>query len=108
MKIDTILSDKEKKEVEKFLSNSVQKEAIRKVLLFGAYGNGTLLPDEAADPQYNFALSLGAAREVSDEQLGQDLRGSIKAIELLETAFKQLEKFKEITVDKSDAVNPAL
>lgn len=92
---DQILSDQEKAKLEAFAKDRTLLEAVRKVLLFGIYNNGTLKPGEKVDPGQNFALSLAFANDgtLSDEQIGQDVRAAVRGIRLVEGAFKEFEKF---------------
>jgi hypothetical protein len=107
-KVENILSDVEKLRLQDFLNDQILVEAVRKVLLFGIYYNGTLKSGQEADSQMNFALGLVAAKaDISNEELGADLRACAEGIRMVETGFKQLEKFKEIKNDKPEEKNPA-
>jgi hypothetical protein len=101
--IDQILNDIEKAEIHNFNANKTMQDAVRKVLLAGVYFNGTLRPGEKADASRNFAISMGiralnAEPPATDEELGQDLRASIKAMRLVENAMTELAKC--VPVDK--------
>lgn len=108
------LSDIEKAEVIKFNSNLVLKNVIRKVLLETIYNNGTLRKDTAPDPTRNAALALAimavnGQADVSNEKLGEDLRGIAQGISFVEQGLAQLEKIKNI--DKGEPIeegNPAI
>ncbi len=87
------LSDEEKELVVAFTKNNKMSEAVRKVLLAGIYDNGTLKPEERAQPTRNFALKLFFSHQgetISDEALGQDLRGCAMGITMLESAFNKM------------------
>lgn len=92
---DEILSDQEKAKLEAFAKDRTLFEAVRKVLLFGVYYNGTLRPGVKADPGKNFALQLPFANDgtISDELIGQDVRAAVRGIRLVEGAFKEFERF---------------
>ncbi len=90
------LSDIEKKKLESFNEDEVMKEAVRKVLLEGVYYNGTLKPDEKADPLTNFALTFhhkGSQIPQTDEDIGRELRAWSWALDTLESAFEEIAKY---------------
>lgn len=104
------LNEIEKQEVQKFLENTVLKEAVKKVILAGIYFNGTLRPGEKADPLRNFALSLvssAIANGTRNEQIGEDVRAKLIGVGLLEDAYQALEKLKKVEVRETKKVNPA-
>lgn len=94
--VNEYLSDIERRKILSFINDETMLEAVRKVLLFGIYFNGTLKEGEAANPAQNFALQLGFQSDVqgvvlSDEQLGADVRAQVKGIRLLESGFAELK-----------------
>lgn len=91
--IDSILTDVEKEKLIQFSSDKVMFQAVEKVVLAGLYTNGTLRQGKDANPLTNAAFSLASAREYSDEQLGQDLRGMWEGINALEGAYKKIAEF---------------
>ena len=91
--MDKYLSSTEKEMVVSFIKNEKMAEAVKKVLLYAIYGNGTLIPDEKAMPTQNFALALyfGHQNEkISNETLGEDLRACATGITMLESAFNKM------------------
>lgn len=93
------LSDQEKAQIEKFVGNRMQFEAVRKVLLAGIYFNGVLVPGEAHDPSMNFALTqvftaLINGHPVSDADIGENIRAQAAGIRLVETGFKKLSEIE--------------
>ena len=93
------LTDEEISKIQSFNQDTILVEAIRKVMLASIYTNGRLRKGKKSNPLTNAALGLAslafnARAIVSDEQLGQDLRGLTAGIQLLEQGFKQLEKIK--------------
>jgi hypothetical protein len=104
--LDSILDDAEKAQLEYFMENEVMREAVKKVLLVGIYGNGTLQKGKRADPLRNFALGLASNQgELPNEILGQQLRAAWEGINSLELAFSTLAKYKstpERSVPKSN------
>ncbi len=109
MKFENILSELEKVEVNKILDNPVMLEALKKVLLFSVYDNGTLKPGKESEPMQNFALTLqdSAGRNLTDTEIGQILRAKRYAIELLEDGFRSLANFKYVVEKKKKKTNPA-
>lgn len=108
---EQILNDIEKAEVLKFIENRTMVEAVRKVLLSGVYFNGTLRAGEKAEAGRNFALALVVQKlanneEISNELLGQDIRGAAEGIRLVEIGFSQLDKFKTTPEPKKKEKNP--
>lgn len=104
---DKFLSEEEKTLIASFYSNEKQREAVKKILLFGVYYNGILKKDEEANPLMNWALSLAMGKgDVSNEALGADLRASAEGIRAIENAYLQLKSFvKEKEIPKKE--NPA-
>ena len=95
--LDSILSDQEKDAIGAFVENDTLVEAVKKVLLVGIYGNGTLKKGEAADPLRNFALGFSFNRpDLTNEQIGADLRAASSGINSLETAFNNLIAYKRV------------
>jgi hypothetical protein len=93
------LTDLEKSKVIQFNSDPEMVEAVRKVLLASLYSNGTLRQGVPANSLTNsaFALaSLAASGQgvISNEELGQDLRGLFHGIKALELGLKHLSEIK--------------
>ncbi len=89
--IDSFLSPSEKAAVEKFASDEVMFEAVKKVVLADVYYRGTLRKVVPAEPITNFALSLAINRtgKTTNEQLGEDLAAVTEGCRLVETGFKR-------------------
>ena len=107
------LSDIEIAKIESFVSDEVMVEAIRKVLLASMYQNGTLRKDVKANPLTNSALALVSMASsgrgvVSNEDLGQDLRGLFHGIQALEAGLTELNKFKKTKEPVESPFNDAL
>ena len=106
--IDSILSDQEKDAIAAFTQNEVLVEAVKKVLLVGIYGNGTLKKGEAADPLRNFAFGAVFNRpDISNEHIGEELRAAMSGINTLETAFQNLLAYKPVPVTLPPKKNSA-
>ena len=94
------LTDIEIAKIEAFVADEKLIEAVRKVLLASIYQNGTLRKDIKANPLTNGALALVSLASsgrgtVSNQDLGEDLRGMFHGIQLLETGLNELNKFKK-------------
>lgn len=100
------LSDAEKNKIMTFNADIVLVNAVKKVLLEAIYNNGVLRKDNDPEPTRNAALSLAIAcvngqNVVSDEHLGQDLRGMAQGVLLLEQGLAQLAKIKKVKEGES-------
>lgn len=106
--IESILDENEKVAVAQFYASEVMREAVKKCLLAGIYGNGTLKKGEPGDPLRNFAIGL-AMRDpkMTNEEIGADLRASISGINTLEVAFDHMSKIKLPVPAKANQPNPA-
>jgi hypothetical protein len=111
-KIEDILNDKEKKQIQNFLANTNMKEAVKKILLASIYSNGTIKPGEDPDYLRNHFLGLlleprtGQEYNLTNEQLGAKFRARIEAVILLDDGFKQLDKFEIINIEIPEKKNP--
>lgn len=103
------LSDIERAEIIKFNENIVLLNAVRKVLLESIYNNGTLRKSVPPEPTRNAALGLAImavnGNDISDEKLGQDLRGMAQGIALVEQGLAQLAKIKSKQKDEPAPTN---
>lgn len=108
------LSDAEVDKINTFVHDKSMVEAVKKVLLASMYQNGTLRKDVKPNSLTNGALALVAMASsgrgvVSNEELGQDLRGLFHGIQLLESGFNELNKLKvEVDGVESQYNNEAL
>ena len=107
--LDKFLNDTEKLALQNFAENDVQREAVKKVLLFEIYHNGTLNIGETPDPLRNGILGLVSRGPALDnETLGRALRAQWEGINYLEVGFQELEKFKtKPEEEKENQDNPA-
>lgn len=111
--ISRFLSDIERTKIELFNQDTILVNAIRKVLLAVMYSNGTLKKDIEPDPTRNGALSLAImavnGNDISNEKLGEDLRGMAQGVSLLELGLTQLGKITSKKEDKPEKTgNPAI
>jgi len=107
------LNDLEKAKIIQFNADPEMVEAVRKVVLAAMYSNGTLRPGVQANPMTNaaFAMVMKTVRGegvISDQELGQDLRGLAQGVMLLEAGFKRLEAVKPVEVKVDSTVNEAI
>jgi len=103
------LSSIEKAKIENFYKDEVLREAIRKVLLAGVYYNGVLRAGEKAEPLKNAALSRAYSSDLTNEELGADVRALAQGIQAIEMAFKKMAEIKAEPILSTDKeVNPAL
>ena len=107
MKINEILSELEKQKLELVASDKVMMGAVKKVVLSAVYFDGTLNKKGIPDPLKNFALALASRPGVKNEDLGAELRASLCGVQLLETGFKELEKFAVEKVTLKEILNQA-
>lgn len=93
--LDSILSDLEQAKLDQFVTDDVMREAVKKVLLAGIYGNGALEKGKPADPLRNFLIGYAFNKpDISNDQIGADLRAAVSGINTLETAFSNMAKYK--------------
>lgn len=102
------LTDIERELIEAFVKNETQREAVKKVLLFGIYSNGVIKAGLKHDPTMNWALALSADMDrASNEQLGANLRAVTEGLRVVEHAFVELSKFDKGEPKKESKGNPA-
>ena len=104
--LDSFLSDHEQSLLQQFADNEPLKEAVRKVLLFGAYYGGTLKKGIKIDPTMNFALLIACQKGAKNEDIGADVKACWEAINEIEVAFKRIEMYKSIPMPDMKS-NPA-
>jgi len=106
------LTEKEKLALKKFINNPVAVEAVKKVLLADIYGVGTIKEGEPIQPRKNWVFGLmmneaGQNFKVTNDELGQNVRGCIEGIRAVELAFKEMEKLIDVPEDTKEAINEA-
>ncbi|MFA5300401.1 MAG: hypothetical protein WC389_19625 [Lutibacter sp.] len=110
MIINDYLNEIEKNELAKFVENRVQFEAVKKVVLACIYFDGTIQKEGIPNPLKNFLLAIaaGSMGTLTREQLGEKVEASLAGVQLLESGFKELEKFsKKQDAPKVNEKNPA-
>jgi hypothetical protein len=104
--MDEILNDTEKEKVRAFCADEVMKEAVKKVILFELYSNGTLSPGSPPNLQRNSFVGLVMT---SDDALkiGQRAMAMAEGLNFLASGFKKLESYsvtiKKVVGDKNPA-----
>lgn len=91
------LTDLEKVKIETFCDDKDMFDAVKKVLLQHIYDQGVLKAGQAHNPLKNraFALAQHATENpMTDEVLGQHIRGLWEGVNALETGYAELQKIK--------------
>lgn len=107
--IDETLSQTEKDAIQAFIDNKTMSEAVKKVLLFGVYNNGTLEQGKEPNPLVNFALGLASGAvelKLSHEQLGKHLSVAWEGIQVVENCWDALALYRKESV-QTIKKNPA-
>jgi len=109
MKIQDNLTDIEIVEIEKFCANEAMYEAVKKVIFMVINDMGVVKKGKKCEPLWNAALGLVARKdEVSNEQLGADLRGYYHGVSLLQSGFEALSKIKVEKIEIPKETNEAI
>ena len=93
------LNDIEKAEVEKFVQNRTQFDAVQKVILSNIYFQGTLVAGKEADSGNNIfmaQLTQPIMENAPMEEFGHFTKALVNGIRLLQTGFTKLEKFRKV------------
>ena len=106
------LTEKEKLELKKFINNKAQVEAVKKVLLTDIYGVGTIEKGKPVHARRNWVFGLmmneaGQNFKVTNDELGQNVRGCIEGIRAVELAFKEMEKLMDAPEEVKEVPNEA-
>lgn len=91
------LNDLEISKIEQFCKDEAMYNAVKKVLLAGLYTHGTIQRGFTPDPLKNGALSLvhlSTSNPITDEVLGQHIRGVWEGINALQNALQNLNQIK--------------
>ena len=107
------LSEIEQAKVTSFLNDPILVEAVKKVLFKPIFTSGVLVAGKPAEALQNFALNVyktnvdGTNEMYSDEELGKLTKVRRLAIELVITAFRELELLKKVEGAKLESKNKA-
>lgn len=91
------LNESEVQKIEQFCADKEMYNAVRKVVLQGIYQHGTVQKDQETDPLINGAFNLAAVAQtnpVTDELLGQHIRGMWAGVNAMKNAFDDLDSIK--------------
>ena len=106
--MNNILTELQKAKIEALVADKELLDAVERVLLAGIYTHGTVKADEElSDPLINGAFSLvhlSTSNPVTDEVLGQHLRGVWEGINALKNAFNRLKEVKATKVKVEDFI----
>lgn len=109
--IDDVLSDFEKEMIKQFMDNQPMCEAVKKVLLAGAYYQGTIAKGEPVNTTYNAALSLVASAwangSIDDAALGSDLKALWAGLNNIEAGFSNMANYRTEEEKVAQKENPA-
>lgn len=110
--IKEYLTDLEIDKIEAFCGDENMLEAVRKVLLAHVYYSGALKKGEKLNPK-NQAFNLISqayqnGTEVSNEILGQEVRGLFEGVNMVEQAFGHLKQIKKVKTSIETPYNNAI
>jgi hypothetical protein len=111
--MDTLTALEKDKIANKFNTDPVLVEAVRKVMLSAMYENGVLRKEVASNPLKNAAFGLVQLTQqggvVSNSDLGEDLRGLFEGIRQMELGFNKLSTIKaEESGVETPYINPGI
>jgi len=95
--MNEFLTEIQVEKIEKMCQDAALMDGIQKVLLSAIYRQGVLQKDKPANPLHNFSWALAevaVSNPVTDEILGQNLRGQWSGVRLLEIGFQELKSIK--------------
>jgi len=104
---DRFLSKAEQDKLELFAKDETTREVVRKVLLSSIYNNGLLEPDKKSEPLRNAAFSLVSGNQdktLTDEQVGRNLKVMWNAIDLLESAYEQINLYDKKEIEAKEVM----
>ena len=106
------LTDLEVNEIQKFNDNPALADAVKKVMLAVINERGVVRKGRAVRPTFNGALGLSSqalsGKNISNEELGADIRAYTQAVYLLEDGFKEISKIKIKEEAGTPEQNPAV
>lgn len=97
--------------IEQFCADTEMYNAVKKVILAGLYTHGTVQRGFTPDPLKNGALSLvhlSTANPVTDEVLGQHIRGVWEGLNAMQNAFQNLNNIKSEVKEVVSPFNEAI
>jgi len=110
--IKDYLTDLEIEKIEAFCTDEAMLEAVRKVLLAGVYYSGALKKGEKLEPKNQafdlISKSYTSGTELSDQLLGQGIRGLFEGVNMVEQAFGHLKTIKKPKANVETPYNEAI
>lgn len=98
MSIKDYLTELEITKIEQFCGDEEMFEAVRKVMLAGVYYSGALKKGEKLEPKNQafdmIAKAYQTGKAVSNEELGEELRGLFSGVDIVEQGFGNLKTIK--------------
>lgn len=104
--LDNFLDVAEVLAIQSFVDNDRQREAVKKVLLFEIYNNGTLKKGEEPTPLRNSFMGVAMTHD-DPLKVGQRVMAMAEGINFLEAGFKQLSKYSKKEAVGGKGGNPA-
>ena len=101
------LTDLEIAKIEAFNKDEVLVQAVKKVLLQHIYSQGVITKGNKHNPLKNRALVL-VGGDVSNEDLGAQLRSLWEGVNAIETGFSELESIKQVVETVESPYNEAV
>lgn len=102
-----ILDDAECQQLEALNENPTLLNALKKILLHKIYYQGVLKPGSDPDPSLNWIMTLAAREDMTNEHLGADIKGRVFGVKIVNSAFKEIEKFRKVVVNNKYKINEA-
>jgi hypothetical protein len=92
------LTEIEISKIEQFCADEAMFEAVRKVMLAGVYYSGALKKGDKLEPKNQafdmLATAYKTGKQVSNESLGEELRGLFSGVDMVEQGFGNLKTIK--------------
>jgi hypothetical protein len=110
-----VLTDTQKEKIARLVEDGDLVDALEKIFLDVVYRQGVIKKgqklDDGATSETNAALVLASAAcsgksVISDELLGQDLRGMWRGVQLVRQGFKELINYKVGKAPEGSGKNP--
>lgn len=92
--VDEVFSEDELSTLQGFANDEKTKEVVRKFILAGIYSNGTLNKGKSIWPDINWVFEYSLDKYLDDAALGNQIKTQTKAIQLVQTAFKEIDEYK--------------
>lgn len=106
------LTDLEIAKIESFCKDEDMYEAVRKVMLAQVYYAGTLHKGKKLEPRNQafdlLARATAEGKEISNEKLGEELRGLFFGVDTVEQGFARLKTIKGEEKDVESPYNEAI